>query len=143
MQDNLFRGVEREFYSYTENCRYLETLEERKKNLPTVRSSSDFNERVDTGTNYSDPVSIWFEKVEFLEEQIARYRLRTIPISKMLLYLEDCEPEMLRLFNLRYVQQKKWVLVEAEMGLSEKVRFQMRKRLILKGARFIGMKEGV
>ena len=72
---------------------------------------------MDTGTNYSDPVSIWFEKVEFLEEEIARYRLRTIPISKMLSYLEDCEPELLRLFSLRYVQQMKWVMVEAEMGL--------------------------
>lgn len=58
MQDNLFRCVEREFYSYTENCRYLESLELRKQCIPAFRSSSDFSERVDTGTNYSDPVSI-------------------------------------------------------------------------------------
>ena len=141
MQDNIFRYVEREFYSYTENCRYLESLELRKQCIPVFRSSSDFSElRVDTGTNYSDPVSIWFEKVEFLEEEIARYRLRTIPISKMLSYLEDCEPELFHLFSLRYVQQMKWVMVEAEMGLSEKVRRSLRSKLVSKGARFLGVK---
>jgi len=139
MQDNLFRCVEREFYSYTENCRYLESLELRKQCIPAFRSSSDFTERVDTGTNYSDPVSIWFEKVEFLEEEIARYRLRTIPISKMLSYLEDCEPDMLLLFQCRYIKKMTWFQIEGEMCIERSTCNRIRHRLVAKGARFLNM----
>jgi len=140
LTNSIFRCVEREFYNYTENCRYLESLEERKKCVPAFRSSSGFSERVDTGGSVSDPVSIWFEKIEFLEEEIARFRIRTIPVAKMLAYLEECEPELCRLFYLRYVQQNKWITVETEMGMSEKARRTLRKKLVSKGARFLGVK---
>ncbi len=140
LANSIFRCVERAFYDYTENCRYLESLEERKKCVSAFRSSSDFLERVDTGNSVSDPVSIWFEKIEFLEEEIARFRLLTIPVAKMIAYLEECEPELHRLFYLRYVQQNKWITVETEMSMSEKARRTLRKKLVHKGARFLGIK---
>lgn len=142
LTDSVFRCVERAFYDYTENCRYLESLEERKKCVPAFRSSSDFSERVDSGNSVSDPVSIWFEKIESLEEEIARFRLLTIPVAKMLAYLEECEPELCRLFHLRYVQQNKWITVETDMGMSEKARRTLRKKLVYKGARFLGVNRG-
>ena len=50
--------VEKEFRDYSYRLHQIENLEQRRKSLSVVRSSSDFAERVDTGTNYSDPVSI-------------------------------------------------------------------------------------
>ena len=134
-----FPGVERVFHQYIEDCRYLESLEDRKATLPAFKSASDLSERVDTGGSHSDPVSIWFEKLEFLEEEIARTRLRTIPIAKLLEYLKECEPEVLKFFQYRYVKKMSWEMLESEMGLSQKVRRRMRDRLIVKGARFIRM----
>ncbi|NCC84680.1 MAG: hypothetical protein EOM03_11220 [Clostridia bacterium] len=134
-----FPGIERTFHQYIEDCRYLESLEDRKATLPAFRSSSDFSERVDTGGSYSDPVSIWFEKLEFLEEEIARVQLRVIPVAKLLDYLGECEPEAFKFFQCRYVKKMSWEILEAEMGLSQKVRRRIRDRLIVKGARFIRM----
>jgi len=82
MDDALFQAVVRYFLNYTENCRYLETLEERLRCVSVLKSPSDFSEI--TGSTFSDPVSIWFEKVESIEEEIARYRLLVIPMMKLL-----------------------------------------------------------
>jgi hypothetical protein len=137
--DNQFRGIERAFYGYTEDCRYLESLEDRKACLPAFRSSSEFTERVDTGTGYSDPVSIWFEKLEFLEEEIAKIKIRIIPICKLLEYLSQCEPEMFQLFNLRYVRRLPWLEIEGEMSMTERTCRRLRARLVLKGAKFFNV----
>ena len=139
MNDKVFRNVERIFHNYAEDCRYLESLEERKNALPIVKSSSNFSERVDLGNGYSDPVSTWFEKVEFFEEQILRCRMKVIPVGKMLEYLHESEPEMYDLFHWYYIKKLKWYAVEAEMGISEKVRRRLRKALVMKGVRFIGL----
>jgi hypothetical protein len=96
-------------------------------------------ERVDTGGSYSDPVSIWFEKLEFLEEEIARTRLRTIPIAKLLEYLAESEPEMYTLFNLRYVKKMTWFQIEGEMCIERSTCNRIRHRLVVKGARFLNM----
>jgi len=134
-----FPGVERAFYRYTEDCKYLESLEDRKATLPAFKSASDLSERVDTGGSYSDPVSIWFEKLEFLEEEIARTRLRTIPIAKLLEYLAESEPEMYTLFNLRYVKKMTWFQIEGEMCIERSTCNRIRHRLVVKGARFLNM----
>ena len=134
-----FPGVERAFHRYTEDCKYLESLEDRKATLPAFKSASDLSERVDTGGSYSDPVSIWFEKLEFLEEEIARTRLRTIPIAKLLEYLAESEPEMYTLFNLRYVKKMTWVMIEDEMSLDERSCRRIRGMLVSKGARFLNV----
>ena len=134
-----FPGVERAFYRYTEDCKYLESLEDRKATLPAFKSASDLSERVNTGGSYSDPVSIWFENLEFLEGEIARTRLRTIPIAKLLEYLKECEPDMLTLFQCRYVKKMTWFQIEEEMCLDKRSCQRIRNALVTKGGRFLNV----
>lgn len=137
----VFSAVESELYAYTENCFKLESLEDQKEMVPILRSTSEFSERVDTGGAHSDPVSRWVESQDTIERKIAILRMRVGPISKLLAYLESYEQEMFRLFRLKYVEQKTWALVDMELGLSERSRQRLRRKLVIKGARFLGLLE--
>jgi hypothetical protein len=139
--DGLFRAVEREFYAYSFNLHQLMNLQDRKKCLSVVASSA-LGERVDTGGAIYSPVALWFEQQEFLDEMIGRYRLRVTPIQHMLTYLTEQIPELVTLFNLRYRQKKQWCEIEAEMAISGRNCYRMRKKLVWLGAKFLGFLEG-
>lgn len=141
MTDDFFGAVEREFYSYSSNLHRLGTLEDRRTDLSVLRSPSDFKERVDSGGGYSDPIWMYIERQEELEEEIAVYRLRVRPIQHMLAFLAEGRPDYVRMFDLKYRQQEKWPNVEYEMGISESTRKRMRRFLVLCGARFLGFTE--
>lgn len=138
LDGSLFRAVEREFYGYSYNVNQLQTLIDRQKCLDVMRSTSDFRERVDTGNTFSDPISMWFEQVEFLDEQIAKCRLRTTPIQHMLTHLSEQYPELVTLFDMRYKQKHTWIEIQDAMAISERTRRRMRKGLVRIGARFLG-----
>ena len=138
LDGSLFRAVEREFYGYSYNVNQLQNLIDRQRCLDVVRSGSDFQERVDTGNTFSDPISMWFEQVEFLDEQIAKCRLRTAPIQHMLTHLSEQHPELVTLFDLRYRQKHTWIEIQDAMAISERTRWRLRKGLVRTGARFLG-----
>lgn len=141
MRNDFFSPVEREFYAFSSNLRRLETLEDRRSDLSVLRSPSDFKERVDSGGGYSDPIWMYIERQEELEEEIAIYRLRVRPVQHMLAYLGEARPDYVRLFELKYRQQQKWPTVEREMGISESTRKRIRRSLVFWGARFLGFSE--
>ncbi len=131
--------VEKEFRDYSYRLHQIENLEQRRKNLSVVRSSSDFAERVDTGNRVSSPIEMWIEQQEFFDEQIARHRLHVEPITQLLSYFQEFKPEMVKFFELRYKQRVGWPMVEEGLAISTATRNRMRKELILTGARFLGM----
>jgi len=141
LADPIFRAVEREFYAFSSNLHHLGNLENRKSNLSVLRSPSYFKERVDVGGGYSDPIWMYIERQEALEEEIAIYRLRVRPIQYMLAFLDEANPDHVKLFELKYRQRLKWPSVEMEMGISESTRKRMRRFLVLCGARFLGFSE--
>ena len=93
------------------------------------------------GGGYSDPIWMYIERQEALEEEIAIYRLRVRPIQYMLAFLGEANPDHVKLFELKYRQRLKWPSVEMEMGISESTRKRMRRFLVLCGARFLGFSE--
>ena len=139
MRDNLFAMVEREFRDYSYRLHQIENLEQRRKNLSVVRSSSDFAERVDTGNRVGSPIEMWIEQQEFFDEQIARHRLHVEPITQLLRHFQEFKPDMVEFFELRYMQRLGWPMVEEGIAISTPTRNRMRKELILTGARFLGM----
>ncbi len=142
MGNSLFNLVEREFFAYSYNVSKLASLVDQRSCLSVIRSPSELHERVDTGGGYSDPVGFWLERQEFLDEMIARYRLRVNPITHMLAFLNKTKPEMERLFELYYVRRNQWGFIESEMALSPSSRKRMRSDLVWYGARFLGFCDG-
>lgn len=134
----IFRAVEREFYAFSFNVHHLQTLEDRRSDLAVLRSPSDFDERVDGGA-YSNPIWQYIEAQEEMDEEIARYRLRVQPIRYMLQHLDERDPEMAKFFEMKYQHQLPWNIVDRTMGLSESTRKRMRRRLVICGARFLGL----
>ena len=131
--------VEKEFRDYSYRLHQIENLEQRRKNLSVVRSSSDFAERVDTGNRVSSPIEMWIEQQEFFDEQIARHRLHVEPITQLLSYFQEFKPDMVKFFELRYKQRAGWPMVEETLAISTRTKDRMRRELILTGARFLGM----
>jgi len=122
--------IERRLKSYSFDRHRLQSLEDQLATLPILRSSSDFTERIDTGGAVSSPVEALVEKREAIEARIRELRRRLIPVEHFLAFLAEAEPELMILFERRYIRNVPWNLVGEELGLSLRAAKKLREKLL-------------
>ena len=122
--------IEKRLKSYSFDRHRLQSLEDQLATLPLLRSSSDFSERIDTGGAVSSPVEALVEKREAIEARIKELRRRLIPVEHFLAFLREAEPELMILFERRYIRNVPWNLVGEELGLSLRAAKKLREKLL-------------
>ena len=129
--------IEKRLKSYSFDRHRLQSLEDQLATLPMLRSSSDFTERIDTGGAVSRPVEALIEKREAIEERIKDLRRRLIPMEHFLAFLREAEPELMILFERRYIRNTPWDVVADEVGLSLRAAKKLREKLLTLAASFM------
>ena len=129
--------IEKRLKSYSFDRHRLQSLEDQLATLPLLRSSSDFSERIDTGGAVSSPVEALVEKREAIEERIRELRRRLIPVEHFLAFLAEAEPELMILFERRYIRNTPWDVVADEVGLSLRAAKKLREKLLHLAASFM------
>jgi len=122
--------IEKRLKSYSFDRHRLQSLEDQLATLPLLRSSSDFSERIDTGGAVSSPVEALVEKREAIEARIKELRRRLIPVEHFLAFLREAEPELMILFERRYIRNTPWDVVADEVGLSLRAAKKLREKLL-------------
>ena len=78
----------------------------------------------------SSPVEALVEKREAIEARIRELRRRLIPVEHFLAFLAEAEPELMILFERRYIRNVPWNLVGEELGLSLRAAKKLREKLL-------------
>ena len=129
--------IEKRLKSYSFDRHRLQSLEDQLATLPLLRSSSDFSERIDTGGAVSSPVEALVERREALEAKIKELRRRLIPVEHFLAFLAEAEPELMILFERRYIRNTPWDVVADEVGLSLRAAKKLREKLLVIASEFL------
>ena len=129
--------IEKRLKSYSFDRHRLQSLEDQLATLPLLRSSSDFSERIDTGGAVSSPVEALVEKREAIEARIRELRRKLIPVEHFLAFLAEAEPELMILFERRYIRNTPWDVVADEIGLSLRAAKKLREKLLHLAASFM------
>lgn len=129
--------IEKRLKSYSFDRHRLQSLEDQLATLPLLRSSSDFTERIDRGGAVSSPVEALVERREALEAKIKELRRRLIPVEHFLAFLAEAEPELMILFERRYIRNTPWDVVADEVGLSLRAAKKLREKLLVIASEFL------
>jgi len=77
------------------------------------------------------------EKREAIEARIKELRRRLIPVEHFLAFLREAKPELMILFERRYVRNIPWNLIGEELGLSLRAAKKLREKLLVIASEFL------
>lgn len=138
LHPGIFQYVESCLYNYRENRERLDLKRLELRNIPLLRSTTDYQERVDSGVSMSEPVAVIMLRIESIEEDIRRLEKKTEPVIRLLFTLREQRSPLVDLLDYRYFQQLPWDRCLELLHVSRGTFKTWRVRLIEKAARMFG-----
>lgn len=138
LHPGIFQYVESCLYNYRENRERLDLKRLELRNIPLLRSTTDYQERVNAGIMISEPVAVIMLRIESIEEDIRRLEKKTEPVTRLIFTLREQRSPLVDLLDYRYFQQLPWDRCLELLHVSRGTFKSWRVRLIEKAARMLG-----
>lgn len=138
LHPGIFQYVESCLYNYRENRERLDLKRLELRNIPLLRSTTDYQERVNAGIMTSEPVAVIMLRIESIEEDIRRLEKKTEPVTRLIFTLREQRSPLVDLLDYRYFQQLPWDRCLELLHVSRGTFKLWRVRLIEKAARMLG-----
>ncbi|MEA4876817.1 MAG: hypothetical protein VB083_02805 [Aminobacterium sp.] len=138
LHPGIFQYVESCLYNYRENRERLDLKRLELRNIPLLRSTTDYQERVNAGIMTSEPVAVIMLRIESIEEDIRRLEKKTEPVTRLIFTLREQRSPLVDLLDYRYFQQLPWDRCLELLHVSRGTFKSWRVRLIEKAARMLG-----